>query len=222
MLGLHPSPSLWLTPGVTSKASSWEFHEGAIAPQFWCTGSHLLTFCKQMLGLVLEEPTLAFVYTPTSMQLGHAAKNYLQTTDEDFWKCLCLYTSIYMSPSLTFDWAHYVTVYRDVWVHWKHYWVSCSAIADKANTAGHLMDSVQTLPCRKMILTPQMKSPRRDGVTYKDVWAWESELWKRGRLGHLSCDCLCLDTRRLCLYTGSKTTIRHKTSGWSTDVIKCH
>lgn len=127
-----------------------------------------------------------------------------------------------VSPSLTFDGAHYVTVYRGALVHWKQYWASWSAIADKANTAGHLMDSVQTLPCHKMILTLQMKSPRRDGVTHKDMWVSERELWKCNRLGHLSCDFLCLDTRSLCLYTSSKNTIRHKTPGWSTDVIKCH
>lgn len=174
-----------------------------------------------MLGFVLEEPTFAFSYTPTSIQLGHAAKNELQTTDEDFWRAFNLHTSqflllLFFSSSI---WVHYMTVYRDLWVRWKHDWASCSAIADKANTAGHLMDSVQTLPCHKMILPLQIKSTRRDGVTYKDVWAWGSELWKHGSF---SCDFLCLDTRRLCLYTSSKTTVRHKTSGWSTDVIKCH
>lgn len=214
-----PFPQPLTDPRHHIKASSWEFCRGATAPQFWCTGSHLLTLCKQMLGFVLEEPSLAFGIL-TRIQLGHAVKTDLQRTSNNFWRTLDLHTNQFLS--LTFDGAHYVTVYKGAGVHWKHYWASWSAIADKANTAGHLMDSVQTLPCHKMILTLQMKSPRQDGVTHKDMWVSQRELWKCSRLGHLSCDFSCLDTRSLCLYTGSKNTIRHKTPGWSTDVIKCH
>lgn len=93
-VGSPPFPQPLTDPRHHFKASSWEFHRrGAIAPQFWCTGSHLLTLCKQMLGFVLEKPPLAFSYMSTSIQLEHATKNDLQMKDKDFEERLIYITS---------------------------------------------------------------------------------------------------------------------------------
>ncbi|KAF5898524.1 Uncharacterized protein DAT39_011751 [Clarias magur] len=87
-----PQFCLCMTPGVTSKGSSWEFHRGATALQFWCTRFHLLTLCKQMLGFVLKESPLAFGYTPKGTQLELVAKKLSPMTTEDFERVIELQT----------------------------------------------------------------------------------------------------------------------------------
>lgn len=77
-VGSPPFPQPLTDPRRHFKGSSWEFHRGAIALQFWCTRFHLLTLCKQMLGFVLKESPPAFGYTPKGTQLEKQPKNDLQ------------------------------------------------------------------------------------------------------------------------------------------------